>query len=75
MSRTDSLIRAAVRALEENRIVLDALPDALSSVQLDIKIGNQDEPINVHMAPRWGNSMALASVGRPCNVAKFDFST
>lgn len=71
--RTDALIRAAVRALEQNRQLIDSLPESLSSVQLDIKIGKENIPFSVHMAPRWSQSMALTTVGAPCDVGRYDF--
>ena len=75
MSRTDSLIKAAIRALNENRELIDGLPSSLSSVQLDIKITKESLPFSVHIAPRWSQSMELSSVGVPCDISRFKFNT
>lgn len=74
MTRTEALINAAVRALRANSELLDSLPDSITSVQLDIKVTKESLPFSVHVSPRWTQSMAMSSVGAPCDISRYKFS-
>lgn len=74
MTRTDALIQAAVRALNQNRAFLDALPETVSGVQIDIKI-QKAVATGVHLAPRWHHSLALQSCGVAVDVDRYNFES
>jgi len=73
MSRTDALIKAAVRALNEHRVLIDSLPNSLTGVQLDIKIDRNSIPSAVHLSPSWHQSMKLQSCGVALDVESYKF--
>jgi hypothetical protein len=74
MTRTDQLIQAAIRALNHNRALLDAMPDSLKAVQIEINMGRDALPNTAFISPRWGQSLTLQSCGAgPVHVENYQF--